>query len=60
MSEGPRLGGFLLPLPKTVVYVTIVASVASYFLFNRAAANLIAIAGGIFLTVVFVMRDRQQ
>ena len=60
MSEGPRLGGFLLPLPKTVVYTTIAASVLAYFVFNRAAANLIAIAGGILLTVVLAMRDRQE
>ncbi len=59
-DERPRLAGWILPLPSTVLWVTVASSVISYFLFNRAAANLVAIAGAILLTVVLVVRDRTE
>jgi hypothetical protein len=36
----------------------VIASVVSYFVFGRGAANLVAIAGAIVVTVVIVARDR--
>lgn len=59
-GNGPRLGGFLLPLPSTVLWLTIAGSVLSYFVFSRAVANLVAIVGGIALTVVLVARERAK
>ncbi len=59
-DERPRLGGFILPQPSTVVWATVVGSAASYFMFSRAVANLIAIAGAIAVTVVLAVRDRAR
>ena len=57
-DERPTLAGFILPQPSTIVWATIVSSVLGYFVFSRAAANLIAIVGAIILTIVLVVRDK--
>lgn len=59
-DERPRLGGFILPEARNVLWATVIASVAGYILFNRAAANLIAIFGAILLTVVLAVRERSK
>lgn len=58
--ERPRLAGWILPLPSTVAWVAIVGSLLSYFIFSRAIANIVAIVGGIALTVVMVVRDKSK
>ena len=59
-EERPRLAGWILPLPSTVLWVTVVGSVVGYFIYSRAVANIVAIAGGIALTIVLVARERAK
>lgn len=59
-DDRPRLAGWILPLPSTVLWATVIGSVVSYFVFSRAVANLFAILGGVALTVVLVVRDRTK
>ena len=59
-DDRPRLAGFMLPRISSVVWITVIASVLSYFFYNRAVANLVAIIGGIIVTVVVVVTERTK
>lgn len=59
-DDRPRLGGYILPEAKNVLIATVVGSIAGYFIWGRAHANLIAIFGAIVLTVVLVVREQHN
>lgn len=55
----PRLWGWVLPEARTVLWGTVILSVAAYFIFEgQATANLIAIIGAVLLTVVLYKREK--
>ena len=62
MTDHPRptLWGWVLPEAKTVVWGTILISVAAYFIIDRAAANLLAIVGAVLLTVILYKREKMK
>ncbi|NND01692.1 MAG: hypothetical protein HKN91_02810 [Acidimicrobiia bacterium] len=57
-DDRPRLAGWILPLPSTVLWLTVAGSILAYVVYSRAVANVVAIVGGIALTVVLVVRDK--
>lgn len=58
--EPVMLAGFILPAPGRTLWTTIAGSIATYLVFGRAAANLVAIIGAILLTIILVKRDRME
>jgi hypothetical protein len=59
-EEGPRLFGILLPSISSVVWATVIASVGAYFIYGRAAANVVAIVGAVVVTAVVVKTERSK
>lgn len=54
----PTLAGFVLPAPGRVIWTTVVVSALSYLVLGRAVANLVAIVGGVLVTIVLVKVER--
>lgn len=59
-DDRPRLAGFILPEPSTVLWTTIIGSVLGYFIYSRAVANIVAIVGAIALTALLVVREKSK